>query len=138
MLNVNLASVEVNGCDQPILIPADVENNPVLHFICGWEHISQFGETMKLRRFDDFEPSSKCSFAVGMFFPELDQCLAGDDMHGNSLSQNEIFCKPQFLASLLELFCQPSPPLILLARHEGSVQSQAISNAFIAFLQIVR
>ena len=93
MSNVNFASVEVNGCDQPILVPADVENDPILYFVCGWENLSQLGKTLQLGRFHNFEPSGKRCFTVGVFFPELDQCLAGDDMHGKRLSQIELSCK---------------------------------------------
>lgn len=94
MPNINLASVEVNGYDQPIFVPADVENDKVLYFVCRRESFSQFSKTLKFGRFHNLKPSYKCCFAIRMFFPELDQHLAGDDMHAPSLSQFEIFCKP--------------------------------------------
>lgn len=58
--------------------------------------MAQFREAVKIGFIYNLEPSCKGYFLVGMFFPELDQCFAGDDVHGGMVSQFEIFRKSTF------------------------------------------
>lgn len=48
---------------------------------------------MKIGFIHNFEPARQGYFAVWMFFPELDQCFAGDNVHKVILSQFEISSK---------------------------------------------
>jgi|SRR5271157_286739 len=90
---INPATIKVNHCNQPILIATDIENDPILNFINRGEYGSQLCKAVKLSLFQDLEPSCKSWLAIRMFFPELDQCFTGNNMHNNSISHIEIFSK---------------------------------------------
>ena len=93
MPDVNSTTIKVNDGDQSVFIAANVENDPILNFIGRGKCSPQFGEAVKLSLFHDLEPPDKPGLAVRMFFPELDQGLAGNDMHKESISQIEINIK---------------------------------------------
>ena len=57
MTDIHLATVEMNGCDQPVFVAADVENDPVIQLICGGENLSQFGKTIEFGLLHDLEPT---------------------------------------------------------------------------------
>ena len=84
MTNIHFAAVEMNGRDQPIFVTANVEDDPVVEFIGGWEDLSQFGKTMKFALLHDLEPTLQRHSTVRMFLPKLDERFAGDDVHGLS------------------------------------------------------
>ena len=57
MTYINFAAIEMDGCDQPVFVAADVENDPVIQFISGGEYLSQFGKTIEFGFLHDLEPA---------------------------------------------------------------------------------
>jgi len=57
MTNIYFAAIEMNGRDQPIFIPADIKDDPMVKFIGGRENSSQFGKGVKLSFLHDLEPA---------------------------------------------------------------------------------
>lgn len=57
MTDINFAAIEMDGCDQPVFVTADVENDPVIQFISGGEYLSQFGEIVEFSFLHDLKPA---------------------------------------------------------------------------------
>ena len=57
MTDIYFAAIEVNGCDQPVFVAADVENDPVIQFISGGKNLSQLGKTIEFGFLHDLEPT---------------------------------------------------------------------------------
>lgn len=57
MTDINFAAIEMDGRDQPVFIAANIENDPVIQFIGGWEYLSQFGKTIEFGFLHDLEPA---------------------------------------------------------------------------------
>jgi hypothetical protein len=57
MTDIYFAAVEMNGCDQPVFVAADIENNPVIQFIGGRKNLSQFGKTIEFGLLHNLEPT---------------------------------------------------------------------------------
>ena len=57
MTDIYLAAVEMNGCDQPVFVAADIEDNPVVQFISGRENLAQFSKTIEFGFLHDLEPT---------------------------------------------------------------------------------
>ncbi len=57
MTDIYFAAIEMNGCDQPVFVAADVENDPVIEFIGGRKDLSQFGKTVEFGFLHDLEPT---------------------------------------------------------------------------------
>ena len=57
MTDIYFAAIEMDGCDQPVFVAADVENDPVIQFIGGGEDLSQFGKTIEFGLLHDLEPT---------------------------------------------------------------------------------
>jgi len=93
MTDIDFAAVEMDGGNEPVFVAADIEDNPVIHFIGGRENLSQFGKTAEFGLLHNLEPTPQCHLAVGMFLPKLDQRFAGNDVHAKSISQIEILRK---------------------------------------------
>lgn len=93
MSNVDFAPIEMNGCNQPIFVAADIEHNPLSNFVSGGEGSAEVGEAFKLRLSHDFEPAGQCEFTIRMLCPKLAQSFPRDYVHIASVSQNEIFGK---------------------------------------------
>ncbi len=96
MTDIHFAAVEMDGCDEPVFVAADIENNPVVYFVGGRENLSQLGKTVEFGLLHNFEPTPQRHLTIWMFLPELDQRFAGDDVHARILSQIEILCKAVF------------------------------------------
>lgn len=94
--DIYFAAVEMDRGDKPVFVAADVENDPVIQFVGGWENLPQSGKVVEFGLLHDLEPARQRRSAVGMFFPKLDQRFAGDDVHVRSVSQIEILCKAVF------------------------------------------
>ena len=90
MTNIDFMPIEMNDDNQPIFITADIKNDPFTNFISGGEDGTQVIEILKFSLVNDFEPTAQRAFAVRMFFPELLEGFARDDMHALILSQTEI------------------------------------------------
>jgi len=88
MTDIHFAAVEMNGCDQPIFIATDIEDDPMVKLVGGRENLSPLGKGVKLSFLHDLEPALQRHTAVGMFLPELDERFAGDDVHGLSYISN--------------------------------------------------
>jgi len=84
MTNIHFAAVEMNGCDQPVFVAADIEDDPMAKFIGGRENLAQIGKGVKFGLLHDLEPTLQGHSAFGMSLPELDERFAGDDVHGLS------------------------------------------------------
>lgn len=56
MTDIYFAAIEMNRCDQPVFVAADVEDNPMIQFISGRENLSQFGKTIEFGLLHDLEP----------------------------------------------------------------------------------
>jgi len=93
MTNVHFAAVEMDGGNQSVFVTTNIENNPLVNFVRRWKSHAQFCKTLKLALLNDLKPSQKGCLAVWVFFPELDQGFAGNNVHGRILSQIEIFIK---------------------------------------------
>jgi hypothetical protein len=81
MTNIYLATVEMKGCDQPILVAANVKNDPVIEFIGGGKDSSQFSKVVEFGLLYNLKPAQQRCLAVGMFLPKLDQGSASNDVH---------------------------------------------------------
>ena len=90
MTDINFVTIKVDGGNQPVFVAADVEDDPMVNFIGGGKYGAQFCKILKVRFLHDLEPTLEGGLAIRMFVPELDQCLARDDVHGGSISQIEI------------------------------------------------
>jgi hypothetical protein len=71
MADVDLAPIEMDGGDEPIFVPANVEHHEVSDFVRRGEGGTQGLKARKVVPLHDFEPSSKGTFAVGVLFPKL-------------------------------------------------------------------
>ena len=57
MTDIYFAAIEMDGCDQPVFVAADVENDPVIQFIGRRKNLSQFGKTVEFGFLHDLEPT---------------------------------------------------------------------------------
>jgi hypothetical protein len=57
MTDIHLAAIEVNGCDQPVFVSADVEDDPMIQLVGGREDLSQFGKAIEFCFLHDLEPT---------------------------------------------------------------------------------
>jgi hypothetical protein len=64
MADVDFAAIKMNGSNQPVCIAADIENNPVVHFICRRKCGAQFGKVMELSLLHNLKPARQRPFAV--------------------------------------------------------------------------
>lgn len=89
--DVQLATVEVDRGDQPILVAPDVEDHLVSDQIGARKRPSQLDQGLECRLVHDGIPRDERPFAVWVQVPKLMDSLTGDDMHlWTSISQNEI------------------------------------------------
>jgi len=102
MADVNFAPVEMDRCNQSVFVSAKIEYNPIINFIRRWKDSAHSCKTLEFRIFNHFEPTNQRWLALGMFFPELHQCFAGDDVHILILSQIEIKEKAGFSPALIQ------------------------------------
>src|SRR5437868_14410853 len=68
--NVEPAAIKMHDRNEPILVAANFEHDPLTHFICGWERGAEGGEGFKGGMSHNLEPSLDRRLAVGMFLPE--------------------------------------------------------------------
>jgi hypothetical protein len=71
MADIDLAPVEMDGGDEPVFVPANVEDNEISDFIRRGEGGTQGLKAREVVPLHDFEPSSKGIFAVGVLCPKL-------------------------------------------------------------------
>lgn len=90
MADIHLTAIEMDRSDQPIFIAADIEDDPLIYFVGGWKCAAEFGKISELRGCHHLEPARQGCLAVGVSFPKQAQGFAGDDVHEDSISQNEI------------------------------------------------
>jgi hypothetical protein len=57
MTNIHFTAIEMNRCDQPVFITADIEDDPMVKFIGRREDLSQFGKGVKFSLLHDLEPT---------------------------------------------------------------------------------
>ena len=69
--NVDLAPVEMDGSDESVFVPANVEHDEVSDFVRRGKGSTQGLKARKVVPLHDFEPSGKGTFAVGVLFPKL-------------------------------------------------------------------
>jgi hypothetical protein len=81
MTNIDLATVEMKGCNQPILVAANVKNDPMIEFIGGGKDPSQFSKAVEFGLLYNLKPTQQRCLAVGMFLRKLDQGSASNDVH---------------------------------------------------------
>jgi hypothetical protein len=70
MANVDSAAIEMDDGNQPVLIAANIEHNPLTHLVCGRERGAEVLEGFKAGLSHNPEPPLKRRLAVGMFLPE--------------------------------------------------------------------
>lgn len=85
--HVDLAAVEVNQCDQPVLVAADVEHSPIADLIGRRKGSTQLIKRVKVSPLHDLEPACQRRFAVGMPCPEVAQGFSRDHVHEQIVSQ---------------------------------------------------
>ena len=90
MTNVDFATIEMNGRNQPVIVPANFENDPIIYPIGGRERLTQFGEIFEFGALRDLEPTQKGCLAFGIFLPKLRKRFTRDDVHKYIISQIEI------------------------------------------------
>lgn len=90
MADIHLAAIKMDRSDQPIFVAADVEDDPLIYFVGGWKCGAEFDKISELRGCHHLEPTCQRCLTVWMSFPKQSQGFAGDDAHGESVSQNEI------------------------------------------------
>ena len=69
--DVNLAPVEMDGGNESVFVPANVEHDKVSDFVRRGESSPQGFKACKVVLLHDFEPSDKGTFTVRVLFPEL-------------------------------------------------------------------
>jgi hypothetical protein len=79
--DVYLTTIEVDGCDQAILISADVENREIIHTVSGWKRFSQLRKAAEISRGDKFVPTAERLLTLRFVHPKVSQCFAGNDVH---------------------------------------------------------
>ena len=93
MTNIHFAAIEMDGCNEPVFVAANIENNPMVYSINRRKNLSQFSKAIKFGPLHNFEPTPQRHLTIGMFLPKLHQRFAGDDVHKKILSQIEIIGK---------------------------------------------
>ena len=64
MADVDLAPVEMDGCNQAVFVPTNVKHDEVANFVRRWEGGSQGLKARKVVPLHDFEPSGKADNAM--------------------------------------------------------------------------
>jgi len=98
--DVNLLSVVMNGNNQTVFIPSDVEDRELPDLVRGGKCDLQVGEGGIIGLPDNGKPVKQRGPRSRMFVREFDQPPSGDDMHRAMVSQYEILCQGR---SALEL-----------------------------------
>jgi hypothetical protein len=63
--------IEMDGSDQPVFVPTNVEHDKISDFVRCWKGSPQAFKTRKVVLLHDFKPSEKGTFTVRMLFPKL-------------------------------------------------------------------
>ena len=79
--NVNLTPVVVDGCYEPGLVPANIENCELADFICMRKHRADLLNIGKTRNLYLLEPLDEARCAVRVQPSELVKPFARDNMH---------------------------------------------------------
>lgn len=95
MADVDLAAIEMNRGNKPVLIAANVEHYQISDFISRGKRALQFAETGKIITLHDLEPTRKPTLAIRIAFPELLKRFPCDHVHSVMLSHFEIQGKGQ-------------------------------------------
>lgn len=98
--DVNLLSVVMNGNNQTVFIPSDVEDRELPDLVRGGKCDLQVGEGGIIGLPDNGKPVKQRGPRSRMFVREFDQPPSGDDMRRAMVSQYEILCQGR---SALEL-----------------------------------
>lgn len=57
MTDIYFAAIEINGCDQPVFISADIENDPMVEFVSRRKNSSQLGKIIEFSLLHNLEPT---------------------------------------------------------------------------------
>ena len=57
MTDIHFAAIEMDGRDQPVFIPTDIEDDAMVKLIGRRKNLSQFGKRVKLGLLHDLEPT---------------------------------------------------------------------------------
>jgi hypothetical protein len=68
--NVNLAPIEVDRSNKPILVATNVEDNPIANLISRWKRLTQISKTSIASPADHLKPTKKRRPTVGMLLPK--------------------------------------------------------------------
>src|SRR5438552_7307394 len=85
MPDVNLRSVKMDGCNQPVLVAADVEYSELANLVSTRIHATHVREFFPFCMFRRSVPGPQRLFCVWMLSPEFAQFFLRDDMHCPSL-----------------------------------------------------
>jgi hypothetical protein len=69
--DVNLTTIEMDGGDKSVFVPANVEHNEITDFVHRRKGGTQGFKARKVMPLHDFEPANKGTFAVWVLFPKL-------------------------------------------------------------------
>jgi hypothetical protein len=69
--DIDVVPVEMDGGDESVFVPANVEHNEISDFIRRAEGGTQGLKARKIVPLHDFEPSGKGIFTVGVLCPKL-------------------------------------------------------------------
>ena len=57
MTDIHFAAIEMDRCDEPVFVAADIKNDPMIYFIGRGENLSQFGKTIEFGLLYNLEPA---------------------------------------------------------------------------------
>lgn len=81
MPNIDLLPIEMNRCNQAILVPTNIEDHQIIHHIRAGKYTMEIMKTGKVIGLHDPKPSIQRGATVGMLLHEGAQRFARDDVH---------------------------------------------------------
>ena len=93
MPDIDLFPVVVNGNNQAIFVPSDIEHGKYFHLVCRGERDPQFRERGVISSPDYGIPLVQRNAGIGMLPSKLNQPFSRNDMDNTRLSQPEIVVK---------------------------------------------
>lgn len=79
--NIDLFSIEVDGGNKPIFVPADIKHNEAIHIISTGEMLPQMVEGVIVGLFDNSIPIFQRGLAIRMLGNKFLDTLISDDVH---------------------------------------------------------
>lgn len=81
MPDIDFLAIEVDGRNQAILIPADIEDDQIVNHVRTGKHLLEIMEAGKVIRLHDPKPCVERRATIRMVLRKGAQCFARDDVH---------------------------------------------------------